>query len=203
MVWLCRNLTMMTSSNRNIFRVTGPFVRGIHWSPVNPPHRGQCRFWCMYSKVPFRSNVIPIYNTTYATYLSYRIDHKWICSGWFSRNVIYQANYLFNMITAGTFTTLLPMTTIICLPYGQWLWSNSNRTAMYSALSIYRGHFRWRFHESHPIARPWGRGMGCRSWIQSLPGVLPLWLHQMSCMYYRCKMTAMYWGSIVSRTTHK
>ena len=41
---------MMTSSNGNIFRVTGPLcgestghVRGIHRSPVNSPHRGQ---WC-------------------------------------------------------------------------------------------------------------------------------------------------------------
>ena len=32
---------MMTSSNGNIFRVTGPFVRGIHWSPVYSPHKGQ------------------------------------------------------------------------------------------------------------------------------------------------------------------
>ena len=34
---------MMTSSNGNIFRVTGPFVRGIPRSPVNSPHKGQ---WC-------------------------------------------------------------------------------------------------------------------------------------------------------------
>ena len=34
-------LFMMTSSNENIFRVTGPFVRGIHRSPVNSPHKGQ------------------------------------------------------------------------------------------------------------------------------------------------------------------
>ena len=33
--------SMMTSSNGNIFRVTGPFVRGIHRSPVNYPHKGQ------------------------------------------------------------------------------------------------------------------------------------------------------------------
>ena len=44
----------MTSSNRNIFRVTGPlwaslasaslaFVRGIYQSPVNSPHKGQWR----------------------------------------------------------------------------------------------------------------------------------------------------------------
>ena len=30
---------MMTSSNGNIFRVAGPFVWGIHRSPVNPPQR--------------------------------------------------------------------------------------------------------------------------------------------------------------------
>ena len=40
---------MMTSSKGNIFRVTGhfprhwPFVRGIHRSPVNSPHKGQWR----------------------------------------------------------------------------------------------------------------------------------------------------------------
>ena len=34
---------MMTSSNGNIFRVTGPSVRGIHRSPVNSPHEGQWR----------------------------------------------------------------------------------------------------------------------------------------------------------------
>ena len=34
---------MMTSSNGNIFRSTGPLVRGIHRSPVNSPHTGQWR----------------------------------------------------------------------------------------------------------------------------------------------------------------
>ena len=34
--------------------------------------------------------------------------------------------------------------------------------------------FLWRSHERHPIARPWGRGMGCRSWVRSLAEVLPL-----------------------------
>ena len=33
---------MMTSSSRNIFRVTGPLL-GIHRSPVNCPHKGQWR----------------------------------------------------------------------------------------------------------------------------------------------------------------
>ena len=33
----------MTSSNGNIFRVTGPSVRGIQPSSVNSPHKGQ---WC-------------------------------------------------------------------------------------------------------------------------------------------------------------
>ena len=32
---------MMTSSNGNIFRVTGLFVQGIHQSPVYFPHKGQ------------------------------------------------------------------------------------------------------------------------------------------------------------------
>ena len=34
---------MMTSSNGNIFRVTGPLWGGVHRSPVNFPHKGQ---WC-------------------------------------------------------------------------------------------------------------------------------------------------------------
>ena len=34
---------MMTSSNGNIFHVTDPFVRGIHMSPVNSPHKCQWR----------------------------------------------------------------------------------------------------------------------------------------------------------------
>ena len=37
---LNRFLAMMTSSNGNIFRVTGSFVRGIHRSPGNSPHKG-------------------------------------------------------------------------------------------------------------------------------------------------------------------
>ena len=34
---------IMTSSNVKIFRRYWPFVRGLQWSPVNSPHRGQ---WC-------------------------------------------------------------------------------------------------------------------------------------------------------------
>ena len=37
------SFSMMTSSNGNIFRVTGPFVRGIHRPPVDSPHKGQWR----------------------------------------------------------------------------------------------------------------------------------------------------------------
>ena len=40
---------MMTSSNGNIFRVTGPFVRGIHRLLVNSPHKGQWRGGLMFS----------------------------------------------------------------------------------------------------------------------------------------------------------
>ena len=40
--------TMVTSSNGNIFRVTA-FVRGIHRSPVNPPHKDQWRGALMFS----------------------------------------------------------------------------------------------------------------------------------------------------------
>ena len=45
-------IDMMTSSNGNIFRVTGhwPFVRGIHRSPVNFPHKGQWRGALMFSE---------------------------------------------------------------------------------------------------------------------------------------------------------
>ena len=32
----------------------------------------------------------------------------------------------------------------------------------------------WRSHERRPIARLWGRDMGCRSWMQSLAEVLSL-----------------------------
>ena len=41
--------TMMTSSNGNIFRVTGHFMRGIHRSPVNSPHKCQWRGALMFS----------------------------------------------------------------------------------------------------------------------------------------------------------
>ena len=45
MAW-CRqaksHYTMMTSSNGNIFRVTGPLC-GVHRSPVNSPHKGKWR----------------------------------------------------------------------------------------------------------------------------------------------------------------
>ena len=86
MLWM--RCIMMTSSNENIFRVTGhlygeftadqwiphqvkmwllinhddvikwkhfprywPFVRGIHWSPVNSPHKGQWRRALMFSLI--------------------------------------------------------------------------------------------------------------------------------------------------------
>ena len=43
--------TMITSSNGNIFRVTEPFVRGIHRSPVNSPHKGQWRGALVFSLI--------------------------------------------------------------------------------------------------------------------------------------------------------
>ena len=43
--------TMMTSSNGNIFNVTGPFVMGIHGSPVDSPHKGQWRGALMFSLI--------------------------------------------------------------------------------------------------------------------------------------------------------
>ena len=44
-------LIMMTSSNGNIFRVTGPFLRGIHQSPANSPHKGQRRGALIFSLI--------------------------------------------------------------------------------------------------------------------------------------------------------
>ena len=43
--------SMMTSSNGDIFRVTGLFVRGIHRSPVNSLHKGQRRGALMFSLI--------------------------------------------------------------------------------------------------------------------------------------------------------
>ena len=42
-------LRMMTSSNGNIFHVTGHLWGGIHRSPVNSPHKGQWRGALMFS----------------------------------------------------------------------------------------------------------------------------------------------------------
>ena len=42
---------MMRSSNGTIFRVTGPFVRGIHRWPVNSPHKGQWRGALVFSLI--------------------------------------------------------------------------------------------------------------------------------------------------------
>ena len=42
---------MMASSNENIFRVTGPFVRGIHRPTVNSPHKGQWRGALVFSLI--------------------------------------------------------------------------------------------------------------------------------------------------------
>ena len=42
---------MMTSSNGNIFHVTGPFVWGIHRWPVISPHKGQWRGALMFSLI--------------------------------------------------------------------------------------------------------------------------------------------------------
>ena len=46
-----KKYAMMTSSNGNIFRVTGLFVRRIHRSPVNSPHQGQWRGALMFSLI--------------------------------------------------------------------------------------------------------------------------------------------------------
>ena len=42
---------MITSSNWNIFQCYWPFVRGIHRSPVNFPHKGQWRGDLMFSLI--------------------------------------------------------------------------------------------------------------------------------------------------------
>ena len=41
--WYVIGYVMMTSSNGTIFRVIGPFVRGMHRTPMNSPHKGQWR----------------------------------------------------------------------------------------------------------------------------------------------------------------
>ena len=43
--------TMMTSSNENIFRVAGPFVRGIHRPPADSPHKSQWRGASVFSLI--------------------------------------------------------------------------------------------------------------------------------------------------------
>ena len=47
---------MMTSSNENIFPRYWPFVRGIHWLPVNSPHKGHWRGALMFSLISARIN---------------------------------------------------------------------------------------------------------------------------------------------------
>ena len=47
----CSKTSMITSSNGNIFRVTGPFVWGIHRSPVSSPLKGQWRRALMFSLI--------------------------------------------------------------------------------------------------------------------------------------------------------
>ena len=42
---------MITSSNGNIFLCYWPFVRGIHRSPLNSPHKGQCRGALVFSLI--------------------------------------------------------------------------------------------------------------------------------------------------------
>ena len=52
LLWLCRSsYAMMTSSNGNIFPRNWLFVREIHRSPVNFPHKGQWRGALMFSLI--------------------------------------------------------------------------------------------------------------------------------------------------------
>ena len=48
--------TMVTSSNGNIFYVTGPFVRSIHRSPLNSIHKGKWRGALMFSLISAWAN---------------------------------------------------------------------------------------------------------------------------------------------------
>ena len=54
---LSKHNYMMTSSNGNIFRVTGPFVRGINRSLVASPHKGQLHGALMFSLICVWTNV--------------------------------------------------------------------------------------------------------------------------------------------------
>ena len=63
--WISKTLTLgmhiiMTSSNGNIFRVTGPLWRESHRSPVDSPNKGQWRrplmFLCCYISLKKRLN---------------------------------------------------------------------------------------------------------------------------------------------------
>ena len=64
---------------------------------------------------------------------------------------------------------LLSATLPTYLAYIPW----TTLETLYSALSIYRGNFSLKISRK-PIARLWGRDMGCRSLMQSLAEVLPL-----------------------------
>ena len=57
-MWCCviSHRVLMTSSNGNIFPRYWPFVRGIHRSPVNSPHKGQWRGALMFSLICARIN---------------------------------------------------------------------------------------------------------------------------------------------------
>ena len=50
-LYMNNSITMMTLSNRSIFRVYWLFVRGIHRSPVNSPHKGQWRGTLIFSLI--------------------------------------------------------------------------------------------------------------------------------------------------------
>ena len=49
--WKHTGVTVMTSTNGNIFLRYWLFVQGIHWSPVNTPHKGQWRRTLMFSLI--------------------------------------------------------------------------------------------------------------------------------------------------------
>ena len=55
-IWYWHGYTMMTSSKWKHFPRYWPFVRGIHRSPVNSPHKGQWRGALMFTLICARIN---------------------------------------------------------------------------------------------------------------------------------------------------
>ena len=66
-------LFMMTSSNGNIFHVSGPLCVGIHRSPVNSPHKASdAELWWVFLSAPLINGWV---NNSEAGDLRYRRAH--------------------------------------------------------------------------------------------------------------------------------